>query len=458
MLAPDTGRPGGACIWGISHSDIPSREHGGSAIPEHEVIHVDDMMGPDDTHAVALRPGAEPSPDRNAPLAGYLVLDATRVLAGPYSTMLLADLGAEVIKVERPGTGDDSRSFGPFKDGSSAYFASVNRGKKSVTLDLRSDEGKDVFRSLARQADILVENFRPGVMDRLGLGWRDLRTLNPKLIYASCSGFGQTGPYAQRPAYDIVVQAMGGLLGITGEEGGGPVRVGVSLGDLSGALFLVTGILAAALQRERTGEGQFVDVAMLDSVVALLENAIVRHDLDETAPGPLGTRHPSISPFQAFAAADGYVVVAAGNDRLWKRLCDLLGDGSLAADRRFATNEGRNRYHSELERSLSRHFAMRTVQEWLPLLEDAGIPCSPVNGVDSVVADRQVEARGMLMHVSDGGGNRFRVASNPVRLSSRGVRPRGWVPGLGEHTAEVLRERLGLDEGAIQALRSRAAI
>ena len=416
------------------------------------------MAGADDSSTAATPSRHADATQPPGPLSGFLVLDVSRVLAGPYATMVLADLGAEVIKIERPGAGDDSRSFGPFLHGSSGYFASVNRGKKSVTLDLASEGGRDTFIALARQADILVENFRPEVMDRLRLGWDDLREINPRLIYASCSGFGQTGDYARRPAYDIVVQAMGGLLGITGEEGGGPVRVGVSLGDLSAALFLVVGILAAALQRESTGRGQTVDVAMLDSVVALLENAIVRNDLESKTPGPLGTRHPSIAPFQAFAAQDGYMVVGAGNDRLWQRLCAVLQEDGLAADPRFATNAGRNDHHAELEERLSRVFITRPKTEWLMMLEQAGIPCGPVNGVDDVVVDPQVRSRDMLVSVTDSEGNTFRVASSPVRLSEQGIRPRGWVAGLGEHTVEVLTQRLGLDGETVEALRRQAAV
>ncbi len=372
--------------------------------------------------------------------------------------MVLADLGAEVIKIERPGHGDDARAFGPFSNGSSAYFASVNRGKKSVTLDLRSEGGRAAFIGLATQADVLVENFRPGVMDRLGIGCDALRDLNPRLIYASCSGFGQTGPYADRPAYDIVVQAIGGLLGITGEEGGGPVRVGVSIGDLSAALFLVIGILSALTERTRTGRGQRVDVAMLDCVVALLENAIVRTDLEASVPGRLGTRHASIAPFQAFATSDGPVVIAAGNEELWARVCTVLGVDSLAADPPFSSNHARILNHADLEQALAPIFASRPTAEWLSRLEAAGVPCGPVNGVDQVVEHPQVIARDMLMSVLDSEGNRFRVAASPMKLSERGVLPRDWVAALGEHTGEVLAERLGMSPRTVEALRDQAAI
>jgi len=391
-------------------------------------------------------------------LRGTVVLDVTRVLAGPYATMVLADLGAEVIKIEHPGRGDDSRGYGPFNEGSSAYYASLNRGKKSVTLDLKSDAGREAFLRLAEQADVLVENFRPGVMAGLGLGWDEIHARNPGLVYASCSGFGQTGPYADRPAYDIVAQAMGGLMAVTGEEHGGPVRVGISMGDLSAALFLVTGVLAALLERESTGLGTRVDVAMLDSVVALLENAIVRNDLDDISPGRLGTRHPAITPFQAFATSDGHIVVAAGNDGLWKRLCRALDSEALVNDARFATNSDRTSNHEALEVMLSPIFASRTTEEWLAALQHSEVPCGPVNGIDNVVDDPQVAAREMLMRVTDGDGRAFRVAGSPLKLSTGGVEPRTWVATLGEHTEELLRERLDMDHESIEALCRQAVI
>lgn len=431
---------------------------GGDAIPEHaKGFRQGAAAHQAPRRNSAVRVDDAPSPRDSSPLADLLVLDVTRVLAGPYATMVLADLGAEVIKIERPLQGDDARAFGPFSNGSSGYFASVNRGKKSVTLDLRTDGGREAFRGLAAQADVLVENFRPGVMDRLGFGYDAVRDLNPRLVYASCSGFGQTGPYSRRPAYDIVVQAIGGLLGITGEEDGGPVRVGVSLGDLSAALFLVVGILSALVERTKTGRGQRVDVAMLDSVVALLENAIVRNDLEPEAPGRLGTRHPSIAPFQAFATRDGHLVVAAGNDDLWGRICAALDANDLTGDPCFFSNHDRVENHAALERALAPIFASRSTGEWLERLEAGGVPCGPVNGVDQVVHHPQVQARDMLMTVADADGNSFRVAANPVKLSEQGVRPRDWVATLGEHTREVLTQRLGMSGDTVEALLTQAS-
>jgi len=393
-----------------------------------------------------------------APLSGIRVIDLTRVLAGPYATMVLADLGADVIKIERPGTGDDSRGFGPFRDGSSGYFASVNRGKRSCTVDLKTDEGRDILLRLMGGADVLVENFKPGVMETLGLGWNTAHAINPRLVYVSCSGFGQTGPYASRPAYDVIVQGEGGLLSVTGTEGGPPVRVGVSLGDLAGALFTVIGIQAALAERDRTGQGRWVDVAMLDAVVALLENAVVRADVDQTAPGPLGTRHPSIAPFQAFPTRDGHVVVAAGNDRLWERLCRTIGADGLTADPRFATNEGRVRHHGELEAALSVAFGSGDTAQWVDVLQAAGVPCGPLNRVDDVMGDPQVAARNMMIDVADREGHVFHVAGSPLARAAAGVVAPRWFPALGEHTDDILTRHAGLDPEAVAALRRRGVI
>lgn len=401
----------------------------------------------------------QPTTDaRPAPLSGVRVIDLTRVLAGPYATMVLADLGAEVIKIERPGTGDDSRGFGPFRDGSSGYFASVNRGKQSCTLNLKSEEGRGLLLRLLADADVLVENFKPGVMNDLGLGWDVVREVNPRLVYASCSGFGQTGPYASRPAYDVIVQGEGGLLSVTGTEGGAPVRVGVSLGDLAGALFTVIGIQAALAERERTGYGRQVDVAMLDSVVALLENAIVRADVEGKAPTPLGTRHPSIAPFQAFPTRNGHVVVAAGNDRLWERLCRAVEAEHLLADARFATNAYRIRDHAQMEAALTAAFRARNTEHWVRTLQEAGVPCGPLNRVDEVMADPQVAARNMVIEIADSAGHAFKVAGTPLTRAAAGVAASTWFPLLSEHTDSVLSRLLGLESEALADLRNRGVV
>jgi CoA:oxalate CoA-transferase len=367
----------------------------------------------------------------SGPLEGIVVVDLTRVLAGPFCTMMLADLGARVIKVERPETGDDARQIGPFVNGLSAYFASLNRGKESVTLDLHVDEDRAVFDELLASGDVVVENFRGGTFERLGYGWDHLHERYPRLVYAAVSGFGHTGPYATRPAYDMVVQAMGGVMSITGHEGGEPTRVGTSIGDILGGLFTAVGIVTALFHRAVTGESTNVDVSMLDCQVASLENAIARYMASGVAPGPLGAHHPSIAPFGAFRTGDGWLVVAAGNDTLFARLCDVIERPSLAEDTRFATNPARTERRSELEAQLEAVFTTATTQQWLARLEAADIPCGPINDVAAVLADPQVRARNMVVGVDDERLDGFAVAGNPIKLSAFPDPPtRGPVPDL----------------------------
>ena len=352
------------------------------------------------------------------PLSGVTVVDLTRVLAGPFCTLVLADLGARVVKVEAPGCGDDSRHFGPFVDGKSAYFMSLNRGKESIALDLKAEEGRSVFESLLGQADVLVENFRPGTMDRLGFAWESLHERHPRLIYAAVSGFGRTGPYAQRAAYDIIVQAMGGVMSLTGHPDGPPVRVGTSIGDIAAALFLAVGINAALYHRAQTGAGMLIDVAMLDGQVAILENAIARHATTGSIPGPLGARHPSITPFDAFAAADGRLVIAAGNDLLFQRLCTALDHADLAQNPLFRTNDLRTRHHAALKDELEAVLQLHPVEHWLRTLEGAGIPSGPINTVDKVLADPQVVERNMAVSTNDPVAGPLVLAGNPIKLSA----------------------------------------
>lgn len=392
------------------------------------------------------------------PLTDLLVLDVTRVLAGPFAGMLLADLGARVIKVELPGRGDDAREFGPFSNGVSGYFASVNRGKRSITLNLKSDEGKDLFRRLAEKADVLIENYRPGVMTRLGLDYPSLRSLNPRLIYAAISGFGQSGPYSHRPAYDAVIQGMSGLMSITGDEDGPPARVGVSIGDLSSAAFAVIGILSALHQRDHTGAGQLVDVAMLDSLIALLENAISRYFITGSVPGRLGTRHPSITPFQAFDTADGQVVVAIGNDQLFASFCRLVDEERLAADPRFCTNSLRTGNHAELQEEMGAIIRRRPTTWWLECLEREGIPCGPINTVADMVRDEQVNAREMIQEVLDPVAGVMHMAGVPIKLSDSPGAVLGPAPALGQHTEEVLQELLGLSSEEVEDLHRRGVV
>lgn len=373
------------------------------------------------------------------PLSGLLVIDLTRVLAGPYCTMVLSDLGARVIKVETPGTGDDSRHIGPFINGKSAYFASLNRAKESVALDLKAEDDRATFEALLARADIVVENYRPGVMEKLGYGWEALHARFPRLIYAAASGFGHSGPYKGRAAYDMVVQGMGGIMSITGTPGGPPVRVGSSVGDITAGLFATIGINAALYRRTLTGEGSKIDVAMLDCQVAILENAIARYAATGVAPGPLGARHPSIAPFAAYAAADGHVIIAAGNDGLFTRLCEAIGRPELIDDPRFRTNVLRADNVEALGEELEAALVQDTVAAWLSQLEAAGVPCGPMNDVAQVMADPHVRARNMVVSLDDPVMGRLEIAGNPIKISDVDDPPtRGSVPRLDEDRAAIL--------------------
>ena len=377
----------------------------------------------------------------DGPLSGTTVLDLTRVLAGPFCTMILADLGARVIKVEVPGHGDDARHFGPFVNGLSAYFASLNRGKESIALDLKQAADKRILEALLDRADVLVENYRPGVMEKLGLGWEALHRSHPRLVYAAVSGFGHTGPYAQRPAYDMVVQAMGGVMSLTGHPGGPPTRVGTSVGDLTAGLFTAVGICSALLHRERGGEGQKIDVAMLDCQVAILENAIARYFATGEIPRPLGARHPSIVPFEAYATADGHVVVAAGNNQLFARLAEGLGRPDMAKDPRYLDNEARSRNVENLKRDMEAMLSGETTAHWLALLGAAGVPCAPINDVAQVLSDPQVLARNMVVSSEDPEAGPISMAGNPIKLSAfADPSERGAVPRLDEHRVKILQE------------------
>jgi CoA:oxalate CoA-transferase len=390
-------------------------------------------------------------------LEGVKVVDFSRILAGPYCTMILADLGAEVVKIEEPTSGDEARGVGPFLQGLSAYFASLNRGKKSVALNIKDPRGRDLAAALIARTDVVVENFRPGTMDRLGLGYEAIAPRNPRLIYAACSGFGQTGPYRTRGAYDMVIQGMGGVMSITGEPGGRPLKTGPAIGDLAGGLFTAIGILAALQAREHTGEGQMVDIGMLDCQVALLENAIIRYTTTGEIPGPLGARHPSIAPFEAFEAKNGYVIFAVGTPH-WERFCRVIGREDLLEDRRFATNALRAENHGALQPIIAEIARTRTVGEWLAIMEKADVPCGPINTIDQVVADPQVQARGMITTIHHPGAGAVRLPSSPVRLSRTPSRTDRPAPRLGEHTAEVLKAWLGLEGESITALTRQGVI
>jgi len=374
------------------------------------------------------------------PLDGIRVIDLTRVLAGPYCTMVLADLGAEVIKVERPGVGDDARHIGPFIGGKSAYFMSLNRGKQSIALDLKDNIDRETFLALLGSADVLVENYRPGTMDKLGLGWDVLHEKFPRLIFAAVSGFGQTGPYAKKPAYDMVVQAMGGIMSLTGHPGGPPTRVGSSIGDITAGLFTAIGINAALYERATTGKGKLIDVSMLDAQVAILENALARYTATGEVPGPLGARHPSITPFEAFATADGHIVIAAGNNPLFERLCKTIRASHLSGDTRFADNEARCAHAGELKVEIEAALASESSAYWLKVLEDAGLPCGPINNVEDILADPQVAARNMIVTAEDAVAGTIRMGGNPIKLSGTDdPKTRDPAPDLDQDRDAILR-------------------
>lgn len=382
--------------------------------------------------------------DPPVPLNGIRVLDLTRVLAGPFCTMILADLGADVVKVERPESGDDARHFGPFLPGGlSAYFASINRGKRSVSLDLARPGHAEIFSRLVERADVLVENFRPGTMDRFGFSPQRLKELNPRLISASVSGFGRTGMHGQKAAYDIIIQALSGLMSITGSDPQHPVRVGTSISDILSGLFTAIGILAALRNRETSGKGTDLDLAMLDCTVAALENALSRYEVTNQVPGPLGTRHPSITPFQAFETADRPIVIAAGNDGLWAKLCEVAGCADLARDPRFLTNALRTTNVSALEPLLNERLRLHPAAHWLPRLETAGIPAAPIRTIADVADDPYLQERGMFHTMSADEATTFTTAGSPFRFDGLSPQLSTHAPALGEHTEQVLQDWLG---------------
>ena len=401
------------------------------------------------------------------PLDGIRVLDLTRILSGPFATMLMADLGADVIKIEQPVTGDPARGNGPFlsarptgEDGArrpaeaesqaedvySAYFMSINRGKRSVAIDLGKARGRDLLLDMAEHADVLIENFRPGTMARFGLDYETLRARNPALVVASISGFGQSGPYAHRPALDVIVQGMGGMLSITGEPGRGPVRPGASIGDITAALFTTIAIQSALLERERSGEGQYIDVSMLDCQVAIMENAFIRYFTLGQTPQRLGTRHPSSTPFQAFDTSDGQVVVAimGGSTDQWPLFCAAIDHVELIDDDRYLTGWGRTQHYEELIPVIEAAIRQRTTAEWVEILSEMGVPAGPVQDIAQVAADPQIAHRGMFVELDHPALGPTMFTGNPMKLSRTPGAPPRLPPNLGEHSAEVLAELLGL--------------
>ncbi len=391
----------------------------------------------------------------SGPLADVSILDLTWVLSGPFASMVLCDLGADVVKVERPPWGDVARTTGPHVRGESAYFFSINRGKKSIAIDLKSEAGRELFLRLVDHVDVVMENFTPGTMQGLGLGWEVLSARNPRLIYAATSGFGQTGPDRLRPALDIVVQGMGGVMSITGEPGGPPVRPGLSLGDIAAGLFTAVGILSALHERERSGVGQMVDVSMLDCQIAVLENAIVRYFATGAVPQPLGTRHPLATPFQAFPTSDGYMVLALswGVPNQWELFCAVIGRPELIDDERFETSALRTRNHAALEPMLNEALMRRTTAEWLREFDAIGLPCGPLNNIAQAVEEPQVRARDMLVELRHPRMDRpLTISNTPVKLSRTPGGVRGLPPDVGEQTEEILSAWLGLGRDDIERL------
>jgi crotonobetainyl-CoA:carnitine CoA-transferase CaiB-like acyl-CoA transferase len=403
-------------------------------------------------------------------LAGLRVLDLSRILAGPWVGQTLADLGAEVIKVERPGSGDDTRSWGPpwLKDpqgrdtAESAYFLCANRNKKSVTADISHPEGQKLVRQLAARSDILIENYKLDGLKQYGLDYESLRELNPRLIYCSITGFGQTGPYAARAGYDFLIQAMGGLMSITGvkdgEPGAGPQKVGVALTDILTGLYSTVGILAALAHRNVSGKGQWLDMALLDVQVASLANQGSNYLVGGTVPQRMGNAHPNIVPYQDFPTRDGYMVIAVGNDAQFARLCETGGRPELATDPRYADNKSRVMNRVALIAAMNEFTVQRTTAQWIAALEAVGVPCGPINNVEQVFADPQVRERGLRQTVGSPSLGEVPIVANPIRLSETPVQYRSAPPRLGEHTREVLREVLGLADSDVDRLKSGGVI
>jgi len=394
----------------------------------------------------------------SGPLTGVRVLSFGRALAGPYAAMMLADLGAEVIKIEDPGKGDMARNNGPFVSDLSSYFLSVNRGKKSITLNMRENKAKDIVRELLLETDILVENFRPGIMKKMGLDYPAVQKINPRVIYVSISGFGQTGPYSQKPAFDMIAQGMGGTVSITGESGRPPVRVGFSIGDIGAALFAVSATLAALYERERSGQGQQVDVAMLDTQAALCENACARYFATGQVPQPMGSRHPLLTPFQVFPTKTDHMVVVTFRDEEWANLCRVFGREEWIEDERFKTSARRTANHAVLEPLLKEIFATKTRDEWLAVFDQAGVISSPVNNIKQVVEDPQVRERDMVLSVSHTRLGQVQVVGTPMKFSRTPCRIEKASPDLGEHTDELLTQKINLSPEDIRRLREEGVV
>ena len=404
------------------------------------------------------------------PLSGIKVLDLSRILAGPWSTQLLSDLGAEVIKVERPGVGDDTRGWGPpflaRDDGTataeSAYFISANRGKQSITVDISAPEGQDIIRELAKTADVFVENYKLGDMKRYGLDHRTLSEINPRLVYCSITGFGQTGPYRNRAGYDFVIQAMGGLMSITGasddEPGGGAQKCGVPISDLMTGMYASVAIVSALFERAGSGKGQYIDMSLLDTQVAWLANQASNYLVSGNAPRRWGNAHPNLAPYQSFASSDGELIVAVGNDRQFGALCRTLGVEHLATDERYATNAQRLENRASLIAALADVFVRRTKGEWITELQSAGVPCGPIQTIPEALDDVQVRERGMVFSLPHSSGATAPQIANPIKFSRSSIDYRRAPPALGEHTAEILAAQLGWSAAQLSASKQKGTI
>ncbi|MCP4335315.1 MAG: CoA transferase [Gammaproteobacteria bacterium] len=400
------------------------------------------------------------------PLQGFRVLDLSRILAGPWASQMLADLGAEVIKIERPGSGDDTRGWGPpyMPDESaeatteSAYFHGANRGKQSLCIDMGNPRGQALIRDLVKHSDVLIENFKVGGLARYGLDYDSLKTINPKLVYCSITGFGQTGPYAARAGYDFMIQAMGGMMSVTGEEDGQPMKIGVALADVLTGLYAANAIQAGLIHQRETGQGQYIDMALLDVQVATLANQAMNYLATGNNPRRLGNAHPNIVPYQAFQTADGYIILAVGNDAQFERFCDLAEVSELAADERFRKNSERVGHRETLVPQISAIMQSKTSADWLEQLNARGIPCGPINDLEQVFADPQVQHRGLQIELEHPVAGKVASVANPIRLSQTPIEYDQAPPLLGQHTDAVLQRILDLDADTITDLRKDAII
>ncbi len=393
------------------------------------------------------------------PLEGVRVVDLTRILAGPYCTMMLGDMGAEVIKIEHPQGGDDTRGWGPpFLNGVSTYFISINRNKKSLTLNLKDERGKDLLRDLIRKGDVVVENFRPGTLDKLGFSWEEIHRINPAVIFASLSGFGQTGPRKNEPGFDVVIQGEGGIMSITGEPDGPPSKFGASIGDITAGMLAAQGVLLSLYHREKTGVGQMVDVGMLDGQVALLTYHANNYFGTGKLPPRRGNKHPSITPYETYKCKDGYFNLGVGNDSLWRRFCDAMGLGHIKEDPKFAINKDRVDNRLELQEILDPFFAEKTVGETIETLRGAGIPCGPINNLEQVLNEPQILAREMVVDIDVPIAGPTKVTGVPIKLSETPGAVRTPPPTLGQHTEEVLESVLGMDEAQRNVLRDEGVV